>query len=85
VVSVSILLPTVLLEDEIREGCQQHTGDKWMKTLSLQLVPLAEFREGPIDIDESFTIYWTKDGARLDAFANKTWRMMTRLGVMSLM
>jgi len=34
--------------------------------------PSCRIQRRSVDIDESFTIYWTKDGVRLDAFANKT-------------
>jgi len=70
------LLKRVDLIDNIHEGCQWHAASdskgKWMKTLDLQLVPLAEFREIAVDVRESFSILWTKDGKILNAFTNKT-------------
>jgi len=70
------LLKRVDLIDEIHEGCQWETSSDfkgtWKKTLDLRLVPLAEFREIPVDVKEKFSIFWTKDGERLDAFTNKT-------------
>jgi hypothetical protein len=70
------LLKRVDLIDDVREGCQwdatSESEGKWMKTLDLQLVPLAQFRRIPVDVQESISILWTKDGERLDAFMNKT-------------
>ncbi len=43
-----------------------------VRTLALSLVPLAHLREQPVDVAESYTITWTKDGAVVGAFANQT-------------
>jgi len=43
-----------------------------MKVLDLHLVPLADFREVPVDVKESLSISWTKDGEILGTFTNKT-------------
>jgi hypothetical protein len=64
------LLKRVDLIDNIHEGCQWE--GTWKKTLDLRLVPLADFREIPVDVKESFSISWTKDGEVLDAFTNQT-------------
>jgi hypothetical protein len=68
----------VNLIDGIYESCQWHTASgsgsegKWMKTLDLQTVALAGFREVPVDVQESISIFWTRDRKPLDGFTKKT-------------
>lgn len=75
------LLRRVDLIDSFRVGCVETTSDtpspapdakKWKRTLEVDLVPLAQFREEGIDGDESYTITWLKDREVLEAFTNKT-------------
>jgi hypothetical protein len=64
------LLSKVDLIDSFGGVCE-HQDDKWTWTLSLNLLPLAEYREVPVE-GESYNIVWRKDGIQLPAHANKT-------------
>ena len=64
------LLTRVDLIDNIEERCNY---DK-TKSIDLKLVPLAHLRDDSdvLDIKESLTIRWSKDGQVLDKFTNQT-------------
>ncbi|KAI0351405.1 hypothetical protein OH77DRAFT_1429702 [Trametes cingulata] len=66
------LLRRVNLIDDLQPRCETVESGKLMRTLELSLVPLAQFRESPVDVAESYTITWMKDGEILPDFANKT-------------
>lgn len=76
------LLRRVDLVDGLRVGCQweldtessdEHSPiGKWKRTVDLDLIPLAQFREEGIDAQESYTVKWAKDGRLLEEFTNKT-------------
>lgn len=61
------LLRRVNLIDDIQESCRGT-----VQILDLALVPLAQFRESLIEVQESFTITWFKDGTAFPEFTNKT-------------
>lgn len=73
------LLKRVNLIDNLTESCtRENLSGAWTKTLNLDLVPLAQFRDGedePIN-SEAYTIIWEKDGVTIDEFANKTYISM---------
>lgn len=59
--------------DALQPGCARDPASgAWARTLDLSLVPLAHLREDPVDVEESYTITWLKDGAEVEEFANKT-------------
>ncbi|CDO72166.1 hypothetical protein BN946_scf184970.g18 [Trametes cinnabarina] len=66
------LLRHVDLIEDLQAGCEQDDSGKWARTLELNLVPLAHLRDSPIDVEESYTITWMKDGHLVKDFANKT-------------
>ncbi|KAJ7600264.1 IgA peptidase M64-domain-containing protein [Mycena floridula] len=61
------LLSRVSLIEEVKESCSGLS-----KNLHLTVVPLAEFRQVPIDVDESWTITWSHEGKVISEFTNKT-------------
>lgn len=69
------LLRRVNLVDDVREGCEQGSSSDgsagWVKTIDLQLIPLAQFREARVS-HESYTIKWWKGRTLLKEFTNKT-------------
>lgn len=68
------LLKRVNLIDSLTESCtRKDSSTTWVKSLNLDLVPLAQFREdGPIN-DEVYAITWKKDGVVMDKFKDKTY------------
>ncbi|KAF9453158.1 hypothetical protein P691DRAFT_802037 [Macrolepiota fuliginosa MF-IS2] len=70
------LLKRVNLIDNFTESCTRAgLPDPWAKSFNLELVPLAQLRqgvEGPIN-NEAYAIVWEKDGVVLDEFANQTY------------
>lgn len=62
------LLRRVDLIDNVEVGCSELDR----RTVSLNLVPLAEFRTDAVAASESYSIMWYKDGRVLDAFTNTT-------------
>ncbi|KAL1946047.1 hypothetical protein VTO73DRAFT_15174 [Trametes versicolor] len=58
--------------DDLQPGCTRDASGNSARTLELSLVPLAHLREHPVDVAESYTITWSKDGAVVEAFANET-------------
>lgn len=75
------LFKRVDLIDDIREGCSRtlyseghltEFGAKWTRTLELHLVPLAQFRDVPVESKERYSIYWKKDGVSLAQYENQT-------------
>ncbi|KIK48057.1 hypothetical protein CY34DRAFT_798682 [Suillus luteus UH-Slu-Lm8-n1] len=62
------LLKRIDLIDNSRIIC----GRDRHRTLEVDLVPLAEFREHPVSSEESYSIAWSKDGKVLPHFANMT-------------
>lgn len=62
------LLKRIDLIDDSRIIC----GRDRHRTLEVDLVPLAEFREHPVSSKESYSIAWSKDGKVLPHFANMT-------------
>ncbi|KAI0373796.1 hypothetical protein BV20DRAFT_962379 [Pilatotrama ljubarskyi] len=66
------LLRRVNLIDDLQLSCEKADSGKWTRTLELTLVPLAHLRDSPVDVAESYSITWMKDGEILDDFANKT-------------
>ncbi|KAI0762010.1 IgA peptidase M64-domain-containing protein [Trametes elegans] len=66
------LLRRVHLIDDLQPGCEQHESGAWARTLELSLVPLAHLRASPVDVEESYTITWVRNGVVMDEFANKT-------------
>ncbi|KAG5646491.1 hypothetical protein DXG03_003256 [Asterophora parasitica] len=70
------LLRRVNLIDGIKEDCRQLvfegiTDPHWVKTIDVELVPLAQFREVQL-AQESYAIKWWKDGVLLKEFTNRT-------------
>jgi hypothetical protein len=64
------LLKNVTLIDSLDEYCLKGSTTK---TLNMTLVPLAQFRDTPVEgLEESIQIKWTKDGQVLGDWANKT-------------
>ncbi|KAK0464786.1 IgA peptidase M64-domain-containing protein [Desarmillaria tabescens] len=61
------LLSKVNLIDDVTEGCSGKS-----KTLTVELIPLAQFRQVPIEPNESYTITWSRNGEVIEAFTNKT-------------
>ncbi|KAI0642979.1 IgA peptidase M64-domain-containing protein [Trametes meyenii] len=66
------LLRRVDLIDDLRSGCKKDSSGGWVRTLNLDLVPLAHLRERPVDVEESYIITWAKDGRVVEEFTNKT-------------
>ncbi|EPT00242.1 hypothetical protein FOMPIDRAFT_1163230 [Fomitopsis schrenkii] len=64
------LLRRVDLIDSLRTSCVRK-GREWVRHLELDLVPLGQFREEPVDVKESYSIIWTKDGRVLEEFTNE--------------
>lgn len=64
------LLRRVDLIDDLRTSCVRK-GREWVRRLELDLVPLGQFREEPVDVQESYSIIWTKDGRVLEDFTNE--------------
>ncbi|KAI0754585.1 IgA peptidase M64-domain-containing protein [Daedaleopsis nitida] len=62
------LLRRVSLIDSLTPGCSA-AGER---TLALSLVPLAQFRKEPVDVDEGYEITWVKDGIEVGEFKNQT-------------
>ncbi|TRM56946.1 IgA peptidase M64-domain-containing protein [Schizophyllum amplum] len=60
------LLKDVDLIDGFQESCSSG------HTLSVQLVPVGQFRDAAVDIEEAYTISWYKDGVELPDLANLT-------------
>ncbi|KAJ6460434.1 IgA peptidase M64-domain-containing protein [Mycena vulgaris] len=63
------LLRGVSLIDAIDETC---TPGAPGSTLTLRLVPLAQFRAAIAGVDDSYTVTWSKDGTVLSEWANRT-------------
>ncbi|KAI0655583.1 IgA peptidase M64-domain-containing protein [Cubamyces menziesii] len=66
------LLRRVDLIDDLEVGCEKDADGDWARTLELSLVPLAHLRENPVDVAESYTITWMKDGEVVTEFMNQT-------------
>lgn len=66
------LLKRVDLIDDIQTSCSRDASDALHTTLDLKLVPLADFRDDPVDVKESIEISWAKDGLNIAACANTT-------------
>lgn len=70
------LLRNVSFIDKVKEHCDSTSSSERsssvVKTLSLDLLPLADLRKSPIDAKESYTIVWKKDGNVLPEFTNQT-------------
>ena len=67
------LLKDVDLIDGFEESCgaNSHTlPAEAGHTLTLQLVPVGQFREAAVDVDEVYTISWYRDGEALPELAN---------------
>lgn len=62
------LLKRVDIIDNIEERCNHDNT----KSIDLQLVPLAHLRDDLLDVKESLTIRWSKDGQALEGFTNQT-------------
>ncbi|KAJ7505730.1 IgA peptidase M64-domain-containing protein [Mycena galericulata] len=66
------LLRDVNLIDAIEESCTLN-ADAPASTLTLRLVPLAQFRTAAVaGLDDSYTVTWSKDGVVLREWTNKT-------------
>ncbi|KAG6812511.1 hypothetical protein H0H92_002510 [Tricholoma furcatifolium] len=74
------LLKNIKLIDSVKEGCErrqasesdQGTSSGWVKTLELELLPLAQFRKDGARVNESYAIRWWKGRQALEEFANQT-------------
>ncbi|KAG6841112.1 hypothetical protein C0991_001800 [Blastosporella zonata] len=75
------LLRSVNLIDGIKERCEQQPSDYDSnnqvtvvpaKTLELELIPLAQFRESQAHTNETYIVKWWKDGKFLKQFTNQT-------------
>ncbi|KZT11793.1 uncharacterized protein LAESUDRAFT_733773 [Laetiporus sulphureus 93-53] len=66
------LLRRVDLIDNLRAGCIVDENAWLKRILELDLVPLAQFREEAVGVEESYTVTWKKDGKVLEEFANQT-------------
>ncbi|KAI9064597.1 hypothetical protein FKP32DRAFT_1591227 [Trametes sanguinea] len=66
------LLRRVDLIEDLHPGCEQDDSGRWARTLELSLVPLAHLRDSPVDVNESYTITWVKNGEVVKEFTNKT-------------
>jgi hypothetical protein len=62
------LLKRVNLIDDFITTCKHDRR----RSFEVNLVPLAEFREGPVSSQESYRITWLKDGEVLPQFAGMT-------------
>jgi len=69
------LLRRVSLIDDVKEGCKLGSSGNGpvglIKTIDLELIPLAQFRETLVS-HESYTIKWWKGRTLLTEFTNKT-------------
>lgn len=67
------LLKRVDLIDDVEEACERQSG-RWVKTIDLKLLPLAQFRADPAENKnhESYAITWSKDKKVLKHFTNQT-------------
>jgi hypothetical protein len=64
------LLRNISLIDAVEESCSPAGV---LTTLTLRLVPLAQFRAAAVQgLNESYSVTWTKDGRALEDLANKT-------------
>ncbi|PPQ67716.1 hypothetical protein CVT25_009322 [Psilocybe cyanescens] len=68
------LLRNVTFIDDINESCSQRSDSPsiLVKTLRLGLLPLAHLRNSDIIPNESYTIFWKKNGKALPQYTNKT-------------
>ncbi|KAI0630008.1 IgA peptidase M64-domain-containing protein [Trametes polyzona] len=67
------LLRRVDLIDDLRPGCALDAASgARVRTLDLELVPLAHLRDHPVGVEESYAITWLKDGTVLEEYANRT-------------
>ena len=66
------LLRRVDLIDSLELGCEEDAAGNRARTLELSLVPLAHLRDSPVDVTESYTITWMKDGEVVTEFTNQT-------------
>ncbi|TFK48731.1 hypothetical protein OE88DRAFT_1663847 [Heliocybe sulcata] len=66
------LLKRVHLIDDIYTGCTQAASGEWKRTIHLELVPLAQFRDVPVTPKESYKVVWSKEGKTLSELTNKT-------------
>ncbi|KAH9922948.1 IgA peptidase M64-domain-containing protein [Fomitopsis serialis] len=64
------LLRRVDLIDDMPASCVRK-GCEWTRRIELNLVPLGQFREEPVDVKESYSILWTKDGEVLEEFTDQ--------------
>lgn len=76
------LLKRVDLIDSIEERCNH---DK-TKSIDLGLVPLAHLRDDSdaLDVEESLTIRWSKDGQVLEEYTNQTSIVVGSIGKYSV-
>lgn len=67
------LLRRVSLIDELTSNCSSDasTGET-QRILEVTLVPLAQLRDQPVNVEESYEITWLKDDVEFELFKNKT-------------
>jgi len=74
------LLHRVDFIDDVISGCKPSPSwpSEWLRTIDLQLIPLAQLRRfsnssSPnLDLKESYSITWSKNGQVLDQFQDQT-------------
>jgi len=67
------LLKRVDLIDRVQIACMRDPVAGTLEcTLDIGLVPIGQFRQEALGIQEGYTIEWRKDGARIDGAANQT-------------
>ncbi|TFY63568.1 hypothetical protein EVJ58_g3172 [Rhodofomes roseus] len=64
------LLRRVDLIDDMHASCIRK-GREWTRRIELDLVPLGQFRKEPVDVKESYSIVWMKDGQMLEQFTDE--------------
>lgn len=66
------ILKRVDLIDDINATCLLTPSGSLMRSFELSLVPIGQFREDDTKTLESYTIKWSKDGAEIPDYENKT-------------
>lgn len=67
------LLQRISLIDNLTERCERRPGvETFLKIFDLDLLPLADLRQEPIAMKESYTIIWKKNGGIMEEFTNRT-------------
>ncbi|KAJ8523234.1 hypothetical protein ONZ45_g289 [Pleurotus djamor] len=65
------LLSDINLIDNFTQSCVVEDGQT-IRSVGINLLPVAQFRESPTGVSEAYEVIWTKDGVELERFANQT-------------